>query len=328
MELTKEELLHLIEQYPIEVERVSNLGPSRYRIDGPFAVYEARVVPSRSGMMRAFISDYAAKRGFFRTQRFVVNLFHEQMVSIARHNVFYVTDWFSGTPLTFARNDCTQAANTIANLHIALEGSLLNWKRTMSEVDVPTSSDFMTEFRNHLQLLKTQWIRIKHLQSVPFANWLEEAVHRADWVIRSLSVLSRAIGKTASSLDIELRYGISELQQFIRFENGRIGVLQTDDPKSGGNILDLAYITREAFRHHDASIVEEMIEAYQALIPSSRLCANFIRTFCAFPQRLVEFVRCNQFECMDNEAIAKEVQEAELEARAARQLLQAVNQVK
>ncbi len=320
----KDQLLHLLEQYPIEVENVLYLGPNRYRIDGPFAMYEAKVVSHTSGLLQEFIANYAAKHGFWKSQRFILNVYHEPFVELSDQQLFYVTDWFAGSPCS-VDHDGVKVAVTVANLHSALEGSVEALRAAGHSKIVPKPRNFISELIQDERMLEKTWLKVNSAQSNPasWSKWLEEGTERAKWVIRVLREMSSAPGGFVQR-ESQLCFGGVSFEHFIRFGNGRIGVLQTEDPRRGEPLLDLAILANRACAAGSANRVEEMLTAYtkrRYLIP---LQADFVRVFAAFPTHLVDIVKKGLLQTPNKEKGVNVGLELERAARAAHQLLRLI----
>jgi hypothetical protein len=313
-----EDLPGLLCQYPIVVKHVTRMGPNRYRIDGPFDLYELCVIRKSSGILRAFVSDYAANRGFWRTQRFIRNLYGEPVVDIGNGEVLCLMDWFDGTKCSPKGEDTIDVAHTLARLHMALCGAgevLLNSElsKTLTVLDNPQHT-----FLQQTKILNETFSKFSHKeQQSVFLKWLEEAHLRAKWLLP-------VIEYKFTSRETKLCWNITSFHDFIRFQNGRVGILQKNDPKVCNNPTDLALLAAEECAVGGAECVQAMIDAYREMAPLQEAEVNYVLACSAFPRAIIHNLQ-QGFSVIDTETKREKVLRLfEDEALAAQRLMRLI----
>jgi hypothetical protein len=320
MELREEDLLQFLCQYPIVVKHVSRLGPNRYRIDGPFDLYELTIVNKASGLLRANVSDYAAKHGFWRSQRFIRSLYGEPVVEVGSGDVLCLTDWFAGAPCAPVGNNLVDVVQTLARLHNALCGAstaILNLD-SMSGLPLLTQKKESELFLQQTNVLEAALLKFRRTREKDvFIKWLEEAEMRAKWLLPIFQQYTTPASKS-------ICWNIEAFHQFIRFSNGRVGILQNADPKVCTTLFDLSVLVSEGCRAGGEESVQAILDAYREIVPLGSADVNFVLACSAFPIGVPEYFKREQTLQVSVEQCHALTQMFAKEAQAAHRLMRMI----
>ncbi len=305
--------------------RVSQLAPGRFRVDSAKRSYEGRVVTPGSAHIRQSLTDYLANREFRRTQRFLLNVHHDRVVPIDGDSVFYLTDYWPGTPPEVTHADVSAAIANLCLLHQAAEGFSEQYAATTSQC----GGERYGKWQDSL-VKGARWLGVEKVlgraqaerQSRRFdASTLEMWEELAGEVVHLFAETGYSEVAERWKERRDVAWNQYRLEHLRVLDNGRLATLQVADPVWDTRLYDLAsFCTGICEAGHAAGVVEA-VEQYAERIPLSAEERRLVLAYAAYPHLALRTLYAREGDWSMTEATARSADEVERHYRAARQLL-------
>jgi len=298
-------VLPYIQQYSLDIVRVVPLAPGRFQLQGRTEWYEARCVSQSSASFRMSVADYAATRGFRRTQRFLLNIYHERVIPITAKKHLYVTHAFQADPFGTTEEECLVVASNLAQLHAALEGGIevlppALLRALSSQLRYGSWIQTMQQARFGLEHELKAWNLSSNMNKQAEGQAASSRVHR-DW-LRQFIEQSLHVENCLISANYKERWTLAKARQTIAWNayrmstvrplaSGTIATLQPGDPVLDDELYDLATLCQDICRYGDVTKVKSVLDGYQHIRPLSQAALQAVVAYAAFPQVALAAVR-------------------------------------
>ncbi|MBX5436577.1 MAG: hypothetical protein IRZ33_05095 [Alicyclobacillaceae bacterium] len=278
-----------LREYGVAVHRWVATSPLHVYVSGPRGWYEGRFAQASSAVRRMLVGDHAARRGFRRTQRFLLTFHHERMVPTGNGWVFYLTRAWAGRPLEVTPADVADATDNLVQLHRALDGVADLIRAAGSPM--PPRADWAEAFRRGRDAFAAERALLGQSASgSAVADWLGRWAEAAEAACTALHAAGYRDwlrnGGTGA-----VAWGDYRLAHLRRTRNGRLATLQVGDPVADDPLLDLACLCAEIVQEGHAAGVPETVARYRTQRGISPEAEEFVWAFAAYPHAPLRWLR-------------------------------------